>query len=106
MTKSAYPTLCRGGVRIFEYSKGFIHEKLAIADGAVAMIGTVNLDYRSLVHHFEDAVVIFLSDEINAIKEGVMDTLSCSHEITEDSAKLNFIEKIIRSLVRIFFPLL
>jgi len=106
MTKSAYPTLSSGGVRIFEYKEGFIHEKLLVADDKVAMIGTVNLDYRSLVHHFEDALVIFLSDEIMRIKDGAMDTLSHSHEITGDDTKLNFAEKAMRSLVRIFFPLL
>ena len=106
MTKSTYPTLCKDGVRIFEYSPGFIHEKLAVADDAVAMIGTVNLDYRSLVHHFEDALIIFLSDEIKSITDGVMKTLSSSCEICLADAKLNLFEKIVQGLSRIFFPLL
>ena len=53
MTQSFYPRLMTAGVKIYEYEPGFIHAKSYLADDAYAMIGTINLDYRSLVHHFE-----------------------------------------------------
>jgi cardiolipin synthase len=56
MTRSFYHRLMKSGVRIYEYKPGFIHAKSYIADDDYAMIGTINLDYRSLVHHFENGV--------------------------------------------------
>lgn len=106
ITKSAYPALCEGGVRIFEYTKGFIHEKTVVSDDVIAMTGTVNLDYRSLAHHFEDMLALFLSDEIINIRLGVQKTLSDCCEITKDEAKLGVTERVVRALTRIIFPLL
>lgn len=60
VTRSYYAALARQGVRIFEYTPGFCHAKMCIADGFAASIGTSNLDYRSLYHHFENNV--FLAD--------------------------------------------
>ena len=106
MTKSTYPTLISSGVRIFEYAPGFIHEKLIISDDAGGMVGSVNLDYRSLVHHFEDALWIYASPEILKMREGFLSTVSKSREISGRDAELNFGEKIVKALVRIFSPLL
>ena len=80
MAKSAYPYLLDGGVRIYEYLPGFIHEKLILADGEICVVGTINFDYRSLVHHFENAVFIYGSGEIDKMKEEFLKTLSLSKE--------------------------
>ena len=60
MTKSFYHRLMKAGVRIYEYEPGFIHAKSYVSDGKYAMIGTINLDYRSLVHHFEKTSLFLL----------------------------------------------
>jgi cardiolipin synthase len=106
MTKSSYPYLMECGIKIFEYSPGFIHEKLIVADDNIAIVGTINLDFRSLVHHYENAVWIYACPEIYNMKKGFLDTQSMSNEIDESEAKLNIIEKITRNLVRAFAPLL
>ena len=106
MTKGSYETLIKAGVRIFEYAKGFIHEKLLVVDGELAVIGTINLDYRSLVHHFECALFACESKEISRVREGFMATLRDSVEITEKTAALSFIERCVRYTVRIFAPLM
>ena len=106
MTKGSYQYLLEAGVRIFEYTPGFIHEKLAVSDDIVAMIGSINLDYRSLVHHFEDAAVVFASPVIAAVRDGFLDTESKSTGITPDAARLTFAERAVRNLVRILSPLL
>ncbi len=59
MTQSFYPRLMAAGVKIYEYEPGFIHAKSYVADDKTAMIGTINLDYRSLVHHFENGVWMY-----------------------------------------------
>ncbi len=106
MTKSSYPYLIKAGVRIFEYTPGFIHEKLVVSDDLFAVVGTINFDYRSLVHHFEDALWIFNDPSVKEIRDSFMQTESVSIEILPNEAKLNFTEKVIRTLIKIFAPLL
>lgn len=106
MTKSSYPYLMDAGVRIYEYKPGFIHEKTVVSDDSYALIGTINLDYRSLAHHFEDAVWIYASPTVKSVKEEFLKTASLSDERDEKEARLTPIEWIVRNLVRIFAPLL
>ena len=106
MTKSSYPRLISGGVRIFEYAEGFIHGKLMVADGENAIVGTVNLDYRSLVHHFENGLWIYGSAEITEMRDCFLRTLALCREIDKRSAKLSIFERLVRAIVRIFSPLL
>ena len=106
MTRSFYPRLMAAGVQIYEYEPGFIHAKSYLADDAIAMIGTINLDYRSLVHHFENGVWMYKCDSIHALKADMEDTLAKSIRITSDMLKTNLLQRVIRSVVRIFAPLL
>lgn len=106
MTKSAYPYLIEGGVSIYEYTPGFIHEKTVVSDDKYALIGTINLDYRSLVHHFEDAVLIYGSETVMRVKSEYLKTVSVSERCALGRARLKLKEKIIRNLIRIFAPLL
>ena len=106
MTKSSYPYLIGAGVRIFEYLPGFIHEKLVVSDDIHAIVSTINFDYRSLVHHFEDGLWICGGESVLDIRESFMKTESVSGEILPSDAKLGISERIIRNLVRILAPLL
>ena len=106
MTKSSYPYLIRAGVRIFEYLPGFIHEKLIVSDDKFAVVSTINFDYRSLVHHFEDGLWICGGSVVEQIRESFMKTEGASGEILPSEAKMGFGERIIRNLIRIFAPLL
>jgi cardiolipin synthase len=106
MTKSAYPTLISAGVRIYEYSFGFIHEKTVVSDDAYALVGTINMDYRSLVHHYEDAVWMYGTQTVCEIKDAFLDTAGVSSPIGAAEARLNFFEWIVRNLLRVFAPLL
>ena len=106
MTKGSYPYLLSSGVRIFEYTPGFIHEKLVLTDDIAAVSGTVNLDYRSLVHHFEDGAWMFMSPEIIKMRDSFLKTEDSSHEILEADARLGPFERIVKAFVKIFAPLL
>ena len=106
MTKSAYPYLIKHGVKIYEYTPGFIHEKIVVSDDEYAIVGTINLDYRSLVHHFEDAVWIYNSPTVLRIREEFMNTLSLSEKKGERDVRPTLFEWIVRNLIRIFAPLL
>lgn len=106
MTKSAYSHLMSSGVRIYEYVPGFMHEKLVISDGEYAIVGTINFDFRSLAHHFEDAVWMFRAPAIGDIKEEYMRVLSVSELCGKGRATLSFGERILAAAIRIFAPLL
>ena len=106
MTKSFYHRLMRAGVRIYQYKPGFIHAKSYISDDEYAMIGTINLDYRSLVHHFENGVWMYNCDSIKDMKRDIEETMAKSVEVTPEMLKMGLFTRLVRSIVRIFSPLM
>ncbi|MBQ9783668.1 MAG: cardiolipin synthase [Clostridia bacterium] len=106
MTRSYYPRLLRAGVEIYEYEPGFIHAKSYLADDEIAMIGTINLDYRSLVHHFEYGVWMYRCQAIGSLKQDLEETLVKCIRITPDMLKIGLLKGFFRAVVRIFAPLL
>lgn len=106
MTRSFYSRLMSAGVKIYEYEPGFIHAKSYLVDDELAMIGTINLDYRSLVHHFENGVWMYKTGCIKAIKADIDETLEKSILIDKKDLKTNLLQRMFRAIVRIFAPLL
>ena len=74
MSRSFYQVLLNGGVKIYEYTPGFVHAKGSMFDDRVATIGTVNLDYRSLFLHFENNSLFYRSSVISKIKADFLAT--------------------------------
>ena len=70
------------------------------------MIGTINLDYRSLVHHFENGVWMYQCEAIRDLKADIVDTLDKSIEVTSDMLKTSLLQHMIYSVVRIFAPMM
>ncbi|MCI5523849.1 MAG: phospholipase D-like domain-containing protein [Treponema sp.] len=100
-------TLIENGVRIFEYNPGFIHAKSFVADGNRGATGSINLDYRSLFHHFECGVFLYCSPEIARIEEDFQNTLKDCTEVTmEIYKKTPLVTRIIGWIFKIFAPLL
>ena len=106
MTQSFYKRLMDAGVHIYEYEPGFIHAKSYLADDQVAMIGTINLDYRSLVHHFENGVWMYRCDAIKDLKHDMEETFEKSIQVTPDMLKTSLLQSFIRAIVRIFAAML
>lgn len=106
MTRSFYPRLMSAGVEIYEYEAGFVHAKSYLVDDEYAMIGTINLDYRSLVHHFENGVWLYRTSCIKDLKADMQATLAKCIRVTDTMLKTNPLRRFFRSLVRIFAPLL
>ena len=75
-------------------------------DDAYAMIGTINLDYRSLVHHFENGVWMYRCEAVRALKMDMEDTLLKCIEVTPEMLKTNLWQRVIRAVVRIVAPML
>ena len=82
VTRSYYGSLMQAGVRIYEYTPGFVHEKTFICDDEMATVGTFNLDYRSLFLHLECGTFLVGSSCIQTMSRDYLDTLALSHEVT------------------------
>jgi len=107
LTRSNYGPLLEAGVKIFEYTPGFVHQKMFISDDEIATDGTINLDYRSLYLHQECGTVIMESSAVQKMKQDFLDTLAVSHEVTLDEWKAWKKKKwFLWALLRLFAPLL
>ncbi|MGN1372822.1 MAG: cardiolipin synthase [Candidatus Coproplasma sp.] len=105
MTRSHYGRLIKAGVKIYEYESGFIHAKTFISDDETAMVGTINMDYRSLVHHFENGVWIYKHRVIGDIKKDFLSTQEISIKYEQSMLKENAFQRLIRATVKVFSPL-
>lgn len=107
VTRSYYAQLARYGVRIYEWTPGFIHAKQMLVDGDVATVGTINLDYRSLYLHFENGCVLYRCPAIADIAADFKQTFDESAEVTAQYAdeKLGPL-KIGRRILRLVAPLM
>lgn len=106
MTRSYYKRFIEAGVKIYEYEPGFIHAKTYLSDDKYAIIGTINLDYRSLVHHFENGVWLYNCDSIMDLKNDILSTIDKSIAIEPKMLKTTYLNRFFRALVRIFAPML
>ena len=106
VTKAYYNNLIENGVKIYEYSQGFIHAKTFLVDDKIATVGTVNLDYRSLYLHFECGVLMYKTDCIKDIKKDLKEVLSISKQILIDDTKVGLFRSLKRAILRLFAPLM
>ena len=106
VTRSFYKGLILGGVKVYEYTPGFVHAKVFVCDDQIATVGTVNLDYRSLYLHFENGAYLYGSEKIADIKRDYLDALSRSHEMTERESTFGPVKTFGMSVIRLFAPLL
>lgn len=83
VTRSFYHNLVKHGVRIYEWTPGFCHAKMSVADDKMATCGTINLDYRSLYHHFENGCFLADCDAVLEIRDDLIRTIGESREVTE-----------------------
>ena len=106
MTRSYYSELARNGVRIYEYTPGFIHAKQCVCDGESATVGTINMDYRSLYLHFENGVLMYHYDAVAEIRKDFEDIFAASTEVTEKyNGRKSVLARMGRGVLRLFSPL-
>lgn len=106
VTRGAYPDLMEAGVKIYEYTPGFIHSKQVLADDEVAVVGTINFDYRSLVHHYENAVWMYRSPELTKIRADFEEIFSVSQQIKLDTFRITWYQHLIKEIMQLFAPML
>ncbi len=104
MAKSNFRFLLDAGVNIYLYTPGFNHMKSAIADGELGFVGTINFDFRSLVHHFECGTLLYKNDCMKEIEEDFKQMISVSEKIPQDF-KLKRVQRNLCNLLKLISPL-
>ena len=104
MTKGSYQTLLKSNVQLYEYTPGFIHAKTYISDDKYGILGTANLDYRSLVHHFENGVWIYNEKIVQDIKKDFNASIEKSQKI--ERKKESLLTILFRDILKLIAPLL
>ena len=107
MTRSFYPVLLKAGVKIYEYLPGFVHAKSMLCDDKTAFAGTCNLDYRSFYLHYECGAFLYNVPALNDMKADYLATLDKCKQITyEEATDVTPVTKLMRSVLRLFAPLM
>jgi len=106
LTRSYYRYLLDAGVKIFEYSPGFLHAKSMVCDDKIAVVGTINFDYRSLYLHFECAVLFYEASVVKEICADAAETISQSREILSAREKFRFANELVDAVLHLFAPVM
>lgn len=107
LARTYYPELIRAGVKIYEYTPGFVHAKVFSSDDEKAVVGTINLDFRSLYLHFECATFFYKTNTVKYVENDFQNTLAACKLITiEDYNKLNIFYKIGGGVLKLIAPLM
>lgn len=107
LTKSNYEDLIANGVEIYEYTPGFVHAKMVVADDDIAAIGTINLDYRSFVHHFECGVWLYNEKCILDMKNDFLTIVKTESElISLEKAHQPLFNRLIKDILSIIAPMM
>ena len=107
VTRSYYPVLMESGIKIYEYTPGFMHCKTFAVDDTYGVVGTINLDYRSLYQHFECGVWLYNTDSVLQIKEDFLKTLEVCHEFDLAAYRARSpLRRAGTAILRLFAPLM
>lgn len=107
LAKSHYSALVEAGVKIYEFTPGFVHAKVFVCDDSRAVVGTINLDYRSLYHHFECATYMYGVSCVPQIKQDYMQTLAeCKPVTSKDIKNEKKSYKLVGTLMKFLAPLM
>jgi len=106
LTRSYYRHLMSSGVKIYEYTPGFMHAKSFVSDDKIAVVGTINLDYRSLYLHFECATLIYGGEVIEEIKVDFLDAVEVSTLVKGHVGRWSLIGAFVDGILHLLSPLL
>ena len=105
-TRSHYRELLSAGVKIYEYTPGFIHSKIVVSDDDFCMIGSTNMDFRSLYLNYECGACFYSSKMIADVKADILNLQADCHKITESDCKTNFLTRLLQNICRMFAPIM
>ena len=107
LAKTYYKELIKAGVKIYEFTPGFVHAKIFVSDNDTATIGTINLDYRSLYLHFECGVFLYNNPVVWDVEQDFQNTLKqCRRICVADLKKISLGMSIMGRSLRMIAPLM
>ena len=107
LARTYYAELMQAGVQIYEYTPGFVHAKVFVSDNDTAVVGTINLDYRSFYHHFECGAFIYANSVVWDVERDFQETLKkCQKMTMADLKALSIWEKLAGRVLRLIAPLM
>lgn len=107
VTRAYYEPLIKVGIKIYEYTPGFIHSKTFVCDDEIGIVGSINMDYRSLYLHFECGTWMYQTSTIADIKKDFYDILEVSQQVTlEECKRVKITTRLARAILRLFAPLM
>ena len=105
VTRANYPVLVEAGVKIYEYTPGFVHAKTFVVDDCYGVVGTINLDYRSLYLHFENSTVLYGGEVLSDIRRDLDGIESVSRRLGPDDCRNGFLGSMLSACLRLVAPL-
>ena len=106
LTRSYYVPLLRAGVRIYEFTPGFLHAKCCVSDDRAAVVGSINMDYRSLFLHFECGALLLYNSQVIALRDDVLRTLPECREVQLADCRTSLAGTLLDSVLRLLSPLM
>lgn len=105
LSQSYFPPLLKSGVKVYIYTRGFVHSKTFVCDDETAIVGSINLDYRSLFLHFENAVWMYRSRAVLQVKHDFEERLKeCRLLTTEELQQMHWFKKLLCIIMKPFAP--
>ena len=106
-TRSYYEVLLESGIKVYEYKPGFIHSKTLVSDDNTSIVGTANLDFRSMHLNFEDIVWTYKTGEEQKIKQDFKSMLAnCIEVQLEEWKSRSIFTKVAEAIIAAFAPML
>ena len=106
LSRSYYLPLLRAGVRIYEFTPGFLHAKCYVSDDRVAAVGSINMDYRSMFLHFECGVLLLQNSQVLTLRDDVCRTLPQCREVQCADCRTGLVGTVLDSVLRLLSPLM
>lgn len=107
VTRANYEQLVTAGVKIYEYTPGFIHSKTIVSDDTYAIVGTTNFDFRSFYLHFECGVFLYQTSSVIDVRKDFLETQEVSQLVTKEACrKVGWPTRVLRATLRVFSPLM
>ena len=99
-------SLVKAGIKVYRYNEGFNHAKMIVVDKKIAFVGTINMDYRSLVHHFECGAIFMNSKAVDDAYDDLLDCFEHGEVLTKENTKLSVMSSFMCALLNIFAQML
>ena len=106
LATSYFKELIKAGIKVYTYNEGFNHQKSIVVDGKIAFVGTINMDYRSLIHHFECGAIFIDDEAVKEVEDDLIDCYDHSELVSKEKAEISVFTGFLCAIMKVFAQLL